>query len=115
MKIDLLLLQLAIIFLPGLIWTRLDARYALKSPPTDNGFVFRAFLFRLASYTPTYILYSLSGWQFTIVDISSVEDKPVLSIAVIREIAAALAVGILLGNADIEAHGQSRNRRADEH
>ena len=96
MKIDLLLMQLAVIFLPGIIWARLDARYALRSPPTDTEFALRAFMFGLASYCVTYILYSLVGLPFTIVNISEVSEKPVLSAAVIHEIGAAIAVGTAL-------------------
>ncbi len=59
-------------------------------------FVLRAFLFGMASYTTTYILYSLAGWQFTVVDISDAGDRPVLSASVVHEIAAALVVGIVL-------------------
>ena len=45
MKIDLVILQFAIIFLPGLIWAGLDSRYALKSKPSEFQFLLRAFLF----------------------------------------------------------------------
>jgi hypothetical protein len=34
MKIDLLFVQIALVFLPGLIWAGLDSRYALKSSPS---------------------------------------------------------------------------------
>jgi len=39
MKIDLVILQFAIIFLPGLIWTGLGARYARKSKPSEFEYI----------------------------------------------------------------------------
>ena len=47
MRIDLLFIQLAVVFLPGLIWTQLAATYAMKERPTPADFLIRAFIFGL--------------------------------------------------------------------
>jgi hypothetical protein len=50
MKLDLVILQIAILFLPGLIWARLDASWAQRARPSEWEFLIRAFMFGLASY-----------------------------------------------------------------
>ena len=60
LQFDAVILQLAILFLPGLIWARLDARYALKtnlrtsSSSCEHFFLaYRAMLSR-SSYLPRW-------------------------------------------------------------
>jgi hypothetical protein len=95
-KVDLLILQLAILFLPGIVWARLDARYALKAKPTDVEFFLRAFLFGLTSYGATFLLYSLFGRSFTIVNLAEAANKPIVTADVAREILSAIGVGLVL-------------------
>jgi hypothetical protein len=96
MKIDLLIMQLAIIFLPGLIWARLDARFALTAKPSDTEFVIRAFVFGLASYAVTFGLYSLFGWTFTVADLGDAGTHTIVNAAIAKEIVSALVVGLVL-------------------
>ncbi len=96
MKLDLLILQLAVLFLPGLLWARLDARFALSSKPTDTEFFLRAFQFGLVSYGVTFLLYSALGWPFTLVDLADAGSRPVVTAAVVDEILWALGVGLVL-------------------
>jgi hypothetical protein len=58
MQINLLILQLAVIFLPGIIWARLDAGFAAKVKPSDIEFFLRAFLFGLATYAAEFLLFT---------------------------------------------------------
>ena len=60
MKIDSLFFQLAIVFLPGLIWAQLDARYAMKEKPGPAEFLVRAFMFGLVTDLGVYLGY---GWD----------------------------------------------------
>jgi hypothetical protein len=39
MDINLLILQLAVIFLPGIVWARLDASFAMKGEQTEFEFL----------------------------------------------------------------------------
>jgi hypothetical protein len=97
MKLDLLILQLAVIFLPGLIWARLDARYALKAKPSDLEFMIRAFLFGVASYAVTFLVYALAGWPIHVIDLAEANSKLVISQRDIAlEIALTTGTGILL-------------------
>lgn len=65
MEISTTLLALAVIFLPGLIWALIDQAYARLGEATELQLVVRAFLFDLAAYAVTYILYSLTGARFS--------------------------------------------------
>jgi hypothetical protein len=96
MKIDLLFVQFALIFLPGLIWAGLDSRYALKSNLSKFQYIVRAFLFGLASYAVTFCIYAALGWSFSVSDISDAATKGMFSAAILKEIALATLVGVLL-------------------
>jgi hypothetical protein len=96
MKLDLLILQLAVLFVPGLIWARLDVRYAMKSKPSDTEFFLRAFQFGLVSYGATFVLYSALGWPFTLVDLADAGTRPVVSSAIVHEILWAIGIGLFL-------------------
>lgn len=96
MKLDLLILQLAVLFLPGLIWARLDARFALNSKPSDTEFFLRAFQFGLVSYGVTFLLFSAFGWPFTLVDLAEAGTRPVVTSTIVHEILWAVGVGLVL-------------------
>jgi hypothetical protein len=96
-KIDTIILQLAILFLPGLIWARLDARFALKTKPSDIEFLLRTFLFGLSSYAVTFLVFSALGRQFTVVDLTEVGTQPVVTNAVFKEVLWATGIGLVLG------------------
>jgi hypothetical protein len=96
MKIDTLILQLAILLLPGLIWARLDARYALKTKPSEVEFFLRAFLFGVASYVATFLVFSALGWPFTIVNLAEVGTQAVVTGAIFKEVLWATGIGLIL-------------------
>lgn len=96
MQIDLLITQLAILFLPGIIWARLDARYALKTKPSDVEFIIRAFMFGLVSYSVTFVVYSIVGLPFALIDLSKATTTSVVTRAIAIEILAATGIGLLL-------------------
>jgi hypothetical protein len=61
---DLFFFQLAIIFLPGLVWERISTRYALKRSPTQFEIALRTFTFGLAAYAITFMVYGVLGLDF---------------------------------------------------
>lgn len=71
MRIDLLFIQLAIVLLPGLIWTQLAATYAMKERPRPPEFLVRAFLFGFLTYMIVYVVYRLCGQEFSEVSVGS--------------------------------------------
>src|ERR1044072_1734547 len=66
---DYFFFQLAVIFLPGLIWERIATRYTLKREPSQFEIVLRTFTFGLASYLLPCMIYGLLGIDFIIPEI----------------------------------------------
>ena len=96
MKIDVLLFQLAIVFLPGLIWAQLDARYAMKEKPGPAEFFVRAFIFGLVTYVGVYFWYEIWGRSFSLLEISDSDSKIFLSKEFIDEIIISVPVSFIL-------------------
>ncbi len=96
MKIDLLLLQLAVIFLPGIVWARLDASYAAKVKPTAVEFLLRAFLFGITAYAVEFLLFAAFGHSFRIADLAGAATRDVIGRDILREVLWALAIGAVL-------------------
>ena len=96
MKVDLLILQLAVIFLPGIVWARLDSSYAAKVKPSEIEFFLRAFLFGITTYAIVFLLFSAFGRPFVIADFADAATKPIVTRAVVYEVVWALGVGLVL-------------------
>ena len=96
MKIDLLLFQLAIVFLPGLIWAQLDASYAMKGKPGPAEFLIRAFMFGLVTYAGVYCVYEILGCNFSLLETSGSESNIFLSKEFIDEISISVPFSFLL-------------------
>jgi hypothetical protein len=95
-EINLFLLQLAVLFLPGLIWARMDARYALKKEQSDTEFFLRTFEFGLVSYGVTFLIFKALHWPFLLVDLDNDGKKPVLNSDIVPEVLWAIGVGLCL-------------------
>ena len=86
MKFDLFIVQVAILFLPGLIWAGLDSRYALKSKPSEFQYTLRAFQFGLTTYAVTFGIFALFGWPFTLADLADASAKGIFTPAIFKEV-----------------------------
>ena len=95
MKLDVVLVffQVAVFFLPGVIWARLDQAWAQREKGTDVEFLIRSFLFGVASYVVTFVGFYLVGAEFEVLNLSA----PSLTGRLALEIACATAVGFGLG------------------
>lgn len=91
------LIQLALLFLPGVIWTHLDVRFGRKPNLSQIEFLFRSLLFGLASYLIVYLVYQMLGFEFVLVDLDKVEKQSVLNRAIAVQIAVATLAGGVLG------------------
>jgi hypothetical protein len=96
MEINLVILQFAIIFLPGLIWAGLDSRYARKSKPSEFEYILRAFLFGMTSYAVTFVIYATFGWPFNLADLSGAAATGKFTPPIFKEVVSALVVGLVL-------------------
>jgi len=95
--LNLFLAQIAVIFLPGIIWARLDISYAAKETPSELEFFIRAFVYGIASYAVTFVIFIMANLPFSLVDFKAAQEKNILTQAMGFEILAATAVGFVLG------------------
>ncbi len=94
--LNLFIAQIAVIFLPGIMWAKIDARYAGKGTLSSLDFVISTFVFGVVAYAATFLLYSVLGRPFYLVDFKDAQDKTVLTGSIGFEIMAATVVGFLL-------------------
>jgi len=99
-----LVLTLALIFLPGIIWARLDARYAREAKPSQSELVVNVFVFGLFAYLVTYLLYlipwvsALASFDLTAVALGDAATPRNLQRSV-DDILVATAVSVVLAPA----------------
>lgn len=96
MKIDLLILQLAIIFLPGIIWASLDASYASKVKQSEGQFLLRTFLFGITTYAFEFLLFAAIQRPFRMAELADASSHEVVGHDVPLEVLCALPIGSLL-------------------
>ncbi len=96
MKVDLLILQLAIIFLPGIIWARFDASYAAKVKPSEGQFLLKTFLFGITTYAVEFVIFTATGRRFQMADLADATTHEVVSLDVLFEVLWALVIGLVL-------------------
>jgi len=98
-----LVLTLALIFLPGIIWARLDARYAREAKPSQSELVVN--VFGLFAYLVTYLLYLIPWVSATAsfdLTAAALGDEAVprnLQSSVVDDILVATAVSVVLAPA----------------
>jgi hypothetical protein len=61
---DFALAQLALVFMPGIIWANIDAKYGAGLKPQQTTLLIRAFMFGTASYAALYLIYHVIGKNF---------------------------------------------------
>ena len=93
MKIDLLILQLAIIFLPGIIWASLDAAYAAKIKPSEAQFLLRTFLFGIVTYAFEFLFFTAFHQPFRMAELADASSHEIVGRDVLLEVLYALPIG----------------------
>jgi hypothetical protein len=61
---DFALAQLALVFMPGIIWANIDAKFGAGLRPNQPALVIRAFLFGMSTYSALYLIYAFCGKEF---------------------------------------------------
>ena len=89
-----LVIQIALLFLPGIIWERIHATYVLKDKPEQFDVVRRAFVFGVISYVLAFAAYSGLHRRFYLVTLDG--DHIALSIKVAREIGYATLIAFVM-------------------
>lgn len=72
---DFALAQLALIFMPGIIWANIDAKYGTGLKPQQTTLIIRAFLFGMATYTALFLIYSFYGKTFGYAALANAPEK----------------------------------------
>lgn len=97
-----LALTLAVIFLPGIIWARLDAKYASQTKPTQFDLILNVFVFGLIAYVATYLIYLIPCVQkFAVFNLAALEvdDKKaqnILNQTIVDDILVATFASLIL-------------------
>jgi hypothetical protein len=68
---DIALAQLALVFLPGIIWARLDATYGSGPKINSTTLAINSFLFGLTAYVAVYAVYKMLSLEFSTEIVSS--------------------------------------------
>ncbi len=89
-----LVIQIALLFLPGIIWERIHATYVLKDKPEQFDVIRRAFVFGVISYVLAFAAYSGLHRRFYLVALEG--DHIALSIKVAREIGYATLIAFVM-------------------
>lgn len=96
MALNVALLAFAIVFLPGILWAQMDAKYAAKTKPSPVEFLLRCFLFGLVAYAVLFLVYKGLGWEFSAEIASNLSDSSGFAVF-IDEILLAVPVSLVLG------------------
>ncbi|MCF6316819.1 MAG: DUF6338 family protein [Marinosulfonomonas sp.] len=92
---DFALAQLALIFMPGIIWANIDAKYGAGPKPQQSVLIMRAFLFGMATYSALFLIYSVCGQDFGYASLAS-DPKKVDLFKLKDEIAWSIPLSFLL-------------------
>lgn len=90
---DVFIIQIAVIFIPGIIWERIETLCALKRRPDQFDVVRRTFIYGLISYFLTYGLYVFMKWQFNFLQIE--KDKTFFNENLFNEILIASGISFV--------------------
>ncbi len=97
-----LVFTLALIFLPGIIWARLDARYARQAKPAQSELIVNVFVFGLVAYLATYLAYLIpyvsrfASFDLTAIALDDEQVSQTLKRSVVDDILVATAMSLLL-------------------
>lgn len=94
MKLDAFIFQIVLLFLPGVVWARLDVAWARRSKPTDIEFFTLAFLYGVVSYVLLYLVYYFRGVDFELVRF---ESTALFNPSVIKEVIQATGISFVCG------------------
>ncbi len=97
---SLFVFQIAIIFVPGIIWAKMESTYTSGPKITDTELFINALVFGLFTYLTTFILYKITCNNFDLIDIvinSKDENSGKLfDYNIADEIMIGIAVGFIL-------------------
>ena len=103
LELNTLVVQFALIFLPGLLWAGMNSSVVAKNEVKADRFFVLVFFFGLVSYVVVYVGYSVRHVPFSLVSLDKAEDKTIITTPVAQEIAWALLAAFVCGILNIYA------------
>ena len=94
LSLNLFVLQLALVFAPGLLWARMNSAFVLKRDQGGLEFLVSAFLYGLISYVIVFLGFAARHIPFQLLNLAEADKKFVLTGEVAREVALALGAGL---------------------
>lgn len=89
-----LVVQIAIIFIPGFLWASIDQRFGPRVNRTQTHFLIMTLIFGLISYSVAYIAYASFGLQFSTIAIDS--ENSIFLTEFVDEILVSIPVAVTL-------------------
>lgn len=94
---NIFIVQIALIFLPGLVWMGLDRKFAAKEKPNQFEAIIKTFLFGTTTYAVLYLLYQITGFEFSLAPLDSETKSEILEHDFLDEILLSIPLSFLLG------------------
>jgi hypothetical protein len=94
LTVSTLFFELAIIFIPGILWMKIHSRYGFKGDRTQFDLILNAFIFGVVSYAMLYVIYQIIGRPLKIFDLDS-DNKKLLQPEIFPEILAAIIISVV--------------------
>jgi len=94
--VDAFLFQIAIVFVPGFIWASMDVRFGRKRRPSQFDFLVLTLIYGLICYAVVFVVYSISGSEFSILEMDVGGRSSISLQTVVDEIAVSIPISIIL-------------------
>jgi len=92
---DPIVFQLAVLFVPGLIWAQLDAMYGMRKEPSRVDFLVAVIVYGMLTHITIYLLYWTFGFDYAVEAVAPPETA-FLRDEIADQIAASIPVSIVL-------------------
>lgn len=92
----LFILQLAVLFLPGVIWAHLDNKYASRKDDGQLWFLLRAMMFGISSHSVTWFIYWAVSQEYVIPNLVIADKQTVITDRIGWQILWATVTGFVL-------------------
>jgi len=100
-SINIFIIQLAFVFLPGMLWARMNRAFVSKKEIGTTDFFINSFFNGLIVYLTVFFIFYFLKWPFQILSIPEADAKMVITPQVAKEVAFALAIAPIFGVIDM--------------
>jgi len=94
---DLFLIQVAILFIPGIIWARLETNFGRRTKPSHTEFLILVLMYGVIIYGIVYLFYEILNYDFSPVYTRSEPEAPIHLKKFVDEILVSVPLAAILG------------------